>query len=305
MKTRVVKMDPKTLKLLELNARYMRHETFQRLVANVKTDEALTQIPFACLDPDGKYLVLSGNHRVKASMEAGLLEIDVQITDEDLPPARRLAIQLSHNAITGEDDPTILKQLYEAIADVDAKLYSGLDDKTLALLAASPDLDSLSEPNLNFQVLSMAFLPDELDAFKLAIKDAAVLLTGDDRLAVRLADYDAFMNAVLQAGQAANVQNAATSLMVMLDVFNRHKLTLRDEWLDDTGGAKHDGWVPLSSIFGRDTVPAKAAAVIARAVDRMADQGVITKGNLWQALEFWAADSLAGPAATPKPEDRQ
>ena len=30
MQTRVIQVDPKTLKLLEVNARFMRHEEFQR-----------------------------------------------------------------------------------------------------------------------------------------------------------------------------------------------------------------------------------------------------------------------------------
>lgn len=37
-------MDPKSLKLLEVNARFMRHEEFQRLVANIKQDGQLMQV---------------------------------------------------------------------------------------------------------------------------------------------------------------------------------------------------------------------------------------------------------------------
>ena len=44
MQTRVIQVDPKTLKLLEVNARFMRHEEFQRLVANVKKDGQLTSV---------------------------------------------------------------------------------------------------------------------------------------------------------------------------------------------------------------------------------------------------------------------
>ena len=47
MQTKVIHVDPKTLKLLEMNARFMRHEEFQRLVANVKKDGQLTSAPFA------------------------------------------------------------------------------------------------------------------------------------------------------------------------------------------------------------------------------------------------------------------
>ena len=74
METRVIQIDPRELKLLKLNARYMRHEEYQRLVANIKRDGQLTSAPFACKDGD-KYLVLSGNHRTQAAIAAGLKSI--------------------------------------------------------------------------------------------------------------------------------------------------------------------------------------------------------------------------------------
>lgn len=49
--------------------------------------------------------VLSGNHRVQASVEAGIERILVMIIEEDLTRSQAVAIQLSHNALVGEDDP--------------------------------------------------------------------------------------------------------------------------------------------------------------------------------------------------------
>ena len=47
--TRIIEIDPRELKLLKMNARFMRHEEFQRLVANIKRDGQLTSAPFAAL----------------------------------------------------------------------------------------------------------------------------------------------------------------------------------------------------------------------------------------------------------------
>ena len=195
MQTRVVHVDPKTLKLLEVNARFMRHEEFQRLVANVKQDGQLTSAPFAARNPDGTYEVLSGNHRVQAAIAAGLETIPCIITDDELSKEQRIAIQLSHNAIVGQDDPDTLKKLYDEIFDIDLKEYSGLDDKTLGLLDKAAS-QAMTEANLEYQVLSVVYLPDELkDAQRIIdkAKDA-----GKNSAAVWLAkdsEYDRWLDA--------------------------------------------------------------------------------------------------------------
>jgi hypothetical protein len=113
----------------------MRHEQFQRLVANIREDGHLTSTPLVWHDADsGRRIVLSGNHPTKAAIEAGLSTIFwLEVTDP-LPRQKQIALQLSHNAITGEDDPATVKALYEELEDVSMRLYSGLDDKTLDLL---------------------------------------------------------------------------------------------------------------------------------------------------------------------------
>ena len=166
MKTRIIQINPRELKLLKLNARYMRHEEYQKLVANIKRDGQLTSAPFACKDGD-EYLVLSGNHRTKAAIAAGLETIPCIVTDDELSEDQKIGIQLSHNALSGKDDLYILKELYDKILDLDWKEYSGLDDKTLEMLDKMT-AQSLSEANLDFQTLGMVFLPDELaDAQKI------------------------------------------------------------------------------------------------------------------------------------------
>lgn len=169
--TRTIKVDPRSLKLLDVNARYMRHEVFARLVDNLRRDGTLTgNTPFAWRihDDDTRlpvgegYLVLSGNHRVKASIEAGLSEIEVTITDDYLAPDRRKSIQLSHNALAGEDDPATLKLIYQSIQDVDLRLYTGLDDKQLDLMT-NVTVAALSEASLDFQTIALTFLPHEVE----------------------------------------------------------------------------------------------------------------------------------------------
>lgn len=294
-KTISVKLDE--LKLLDVNARYMRHETFQQLVENIKRDGKLTQFPFVILDREdekGRYKVLSGNHRVKAAMEAGLEEIEVIATEDDLSKDRQTAIQLSHNAISGEDDPTILKALYEDIEDIDFKIYAGLDDKTLDLLEQVQP-ESLSEVNLEFQTMSMVFLPSELEKAKGMIDEIRQEVKADEVWLGSMKSYDDFMDSMEAVGSSYNVKNVAITLLIMMDVIQRNLDTLSEGWYDENEqDAKHKEWVPLSTVFNQHKVPAKSAAVMKKAVDQMLSKGDIEKSHKWEALEYWANLYLQG-----------
>lgn len=177
---------PKDLQLLEVNARFMRHETFQALVRNIRRDGALSQWPLVYLDAStGTRTVLSGNHRVKAAIAAGLTEIDWIETDEYLTQDQQVALQLSHNALVGEDDLSILKRLYQSIEDVDERVYAGLDDQVLDLMA-QVDADSLAEANLDFVTVQIVFLPHERDRAEEAFAEAKRLTSADGFWLARL-----------------------------------------------------------------------------------------------------------------------
>ena len=104
-------VDPRTLSLLKRNARTFDKDTFQQLTANVRADKRLSSTPLCWETPEGLLEVLSGNHRVQAAIEAGIEQVLVLVLHGDLSKARRIAIQLSHNALVGTDDPTLLAEL--------------------------------------------------------------------------------------------------------------------------------------------------------------------------------------------------
>lgn len=277
--------------LLDKNARYMKAETFKNLTDNLKDDGDLSSIPLCNWDGD-KLLVLSGNHRVMAAKEAGIEEVIVMVDTRELTHGQRVAIQLSHNALVGEDDPVILRELYAELESIDLKYYAGLDDKVLAQLS-DVALSPLSEVDLSFRTTLFLFLSREIERLDGILENVRDRLTKkDDPLYLGdLADYDRFMDALAKSEAAYNIKNTATALMVILDIFERHQLDLADGW-KDREDSKGRSWVPLASIFGQDKVPIEAAQVISHAVERMQDKGDIQKENLWQALEYWAADYL-------------
>ena len=115
-----------SLKPADRNARYMERGQFTQLIDNLKRDKVLTSAP---LVHQGR--ILSGHHRVEAAVAAGIKTATCCGITSDLTPEQATAIQLSHNAIVGQDHESVLREMYEELA-VDDRLYSGVDENDLA-----------------------------------------------------------------------------------------------------------------------------------------------------------------------------
>ena len=288
MHTKIVEVDPRTLKLLKLNARYMRHEEFQKLVSNIQRDGQLTSTPFVCKDGDS-YLVLSGNHRVKAAIAAGLSSINVIATDDPLNEAQRIAIQLSHNAISGADDLDILKELYRQIDDLEWKEYCGLDDRMLDMLDKA-SAQSLSEAHLEFETLSMVFLPDELKKAQAVLQSALDSVKHADHTWIaRKSEYDNWLDAQDCVMSACNVKNVATAVSIMLRVFEANITQLQSEFIEVNDAR----WIPLETIFGRRKIPSSTAKKIIGALRKIQGKNGLKDNELWKGLDYIIDSYLA------------
>lgn len=287
METEILQVDPKELKLLTLNARYMEADEFNRLVRNVKRDGCLTQLPFV-YRKNGNLVVLSGNHRVQAAIKAGLKTIEVQAAIGSLTKDQALAIQLSHNAISGKDDMGVLKQLYESINDLEFKEYSGLDDQTLKMLDEIT-AQSMSGANLKFQMLNFLFLPSEVQEIKKVIKQVNTQVKNDVTLSAKYEDYDVFLDTLNDVSKGTRIKNTAVTIMAMISIVNNHLEDLKSYWIDD---AKDKEYVPLSTVIGRSDVTAKDGRVINKAIDKLVSKGVIKSKERDKALAYLAEEYL-------------
>lgn len=297
----VVMRDPRSLRLLEVNARIMDRLEYNQLVENLKRDGALTSAPLIWRAPgdvehDGSEEVLSGNHRVQAAIDAGLAEIPCLLLVQELSAQRRTAIQLSHNAIAGHDDPATLAQLYESLTDLDLREYTGLNDQELGLMA-EVTVPGIGEAGLDFVMVNILFLPHEVDRALEAFNTAAGLLRAADPVWVaRLDEHQQLLDSLQSAHAAWCVGNIATALGLVLRVFEE-QLTgeIRDQWFDaELGEATREGTAPIESIFGTRVLRTDAAAVVAKAVKKALSRGDCTPGNEARMIELWAADYLAG-----------
>ena len=213
--------DPRKLKLLETNARFMPNDKFAALVANVKRDGGLASVPLVyAFDEPETPLVLSGNHRIMAARAAATgpelcMVISARKTVDEL-----VAIQLSHNAIAGADDLQTLKKLCDQIHDIDMKMYSGIDEDTLKKLEAIK-FEAISEPRLVFKTVTMLFLPHEIDELNAMLSEVDKLLEDENSYALKVADYQEFFEMLANAKSGLKIKNTATALLELMRAGNR------------------------------------------------------------------------------------
>lgn len=301
METKICKIDPRELKLLEKNARYMKQEEYQQLVKNIKRDGVLSSVPFCVREEDWEtgevtFEVLSGNHRVMAAIDAGLKEIEIMYTEEELTRSQKIGIILSHNSISGKDDLAILKELYEEIDDLDYKEYSGLDDDTLKLLD-KVGTQSISALGLQYQIMNVVVLPTELNEAMKVIDKVKSEVKKNTALTMRYSEYDKWLDTIDDVGSAIGVKNTATVILAILGLVENHLEELKDIWVEE---AEDKQWVPLSTIFTRTKVMAKDGRIINKAVDKMISRGEIKKSEKHKAIVKLAEMYLESEKANKK-----
>lgn len=110
----------------ELNAQEMSESDFKRLVDNLRHDGCLTSVPLVCVDETGKYTCISGHHRIRAAIKAGINSANCMVL-KNIDKSTRLRLQLSHNDIHGEQNKDIVAILLNQLNDLDIKLVNTKD----------------------------------------------------------------------------------------------------------------------------------------------------------------------------------
>ena len=278
METEIIKVDPRTIKLLKTNARYMEANEYERLVENIKRDEKLTSVPFCHIDENGDVEVLSGNHRVMASIDAGLNEIEIMLCKEKLTKDQCLAIQLSHNSITGKDDEEILKQLFKEIETIDFKEYSGLTDDFINFCKETEN--TFKTPLLTYQNLNLLFLPEELNKIKQVFDFLGNIINNDNVILASMKDYGKYLETTTNISKCLNIKNPSTTFLALIKLANNHldefkHLAFENDEIDT---------IPLSTILCKSDVKKEYAIKIDRTLGKMVDAGIIKKQNKDEGL---------------------
>lgn len=214
LRTELRTIDPKAMELLKVNARYMASETFHRLVENIKHDGCLTSVPLCYQSDDGTVKCISGNHRVKAAIEAGLTEVTVQVILTPISDDEFIAKQLSHNALVGLDNKEILRVLWDKILSADAKLYSGLDKQMLEKLDM-PKIP-LVDMSLDYEQVTVLFVGEEKErVLKVLAELRNRSILSKENWLESIEHYDRVAEALQAVCAREKIHKYATALLLM------------------------------------------------------------------------------------------
>lgn len=220
METEVLKVAPQEITLLEQNARYMGNQEYNQLVKNIKIDGSLTSVPLCCYDKHGNLVVISGNHRVMAAIDAGLREIQVLVIKSSITESEMIAIQLSHNAIVGKDDATILKDLYSKLDTIKLKEYSGLSEDYLKECQSLQK--QLKEPKLNYQIFNLVFLEDEICEIIDTVEEINLAIKGHVSIVSSMSIYDEAKASCSAIADKLGVKNQSTAFLCLIRLAKKY-----------------------------------------------------------------------------------
>lgn len=257
----------------DINARIMKTEMQKQLTDNIKKRGQLESLPFCALTQnDTRIEIISGHHRIRSGKDAGLKEFYVILDVSGLNRSKITAKQIAHNAISGFDDQSTLKELAKLLDDVDDMIesYAGKD----VLAEVHEDIDKYLSPVMTFDWKNIVFmfLPHQINDMDRLV-EATKRLSPDVIGVASIEEYKPFLEALAKYQGYADVKNIGAAIHAMT------KLTLQA--MDDAGYTGEEQWVQMTSIFGSNALPKETADIIAKAVKKMIDEeGLDPKNKL-------------------------
>ena len=280
----IVKIGIDKVKEQDINARIMKNDMQDQLTANISKRKQLESLPLLA-KIDDEILIISGHHRIKSARAAGLKEIIAILDVSGLTKSAMAAKQLAHNAISGFDDDSTLKEIVKMITDVDDMIESFIGKDIMEEPLSEYDKMMSPAVQFDFENVVFTFLPHQ-------IKDMDTLVKSLEHTAaevIGVASYDeckAFVDALSKYQKFTDIRNVGAAVHSMIETAN--------EKMNNAGFNEDDDWTYLSKIFGSNAVPAESANVMNEAIKKAEKEGTITSKNRWQLIEYLCADYIGG-----------
>jgi uncharacterized ParB-like nuclease family protein len=179
----IIDVDFRNIDEAEINANEMDQGTMRRLVKNLKRDGVLTSTPLIMkTDKQDMYICISGHHRIKAAIKAGILHGKCMVIDK-VDKSTRIRLQLSHNDINGTSNEEMLAILQAQLNDIDMSLVEVVDIGSKEKEIAEKEYDVPE-----FSYINICLLPDsreELVDLIMSLEDA-----NDENWIISEREYD-------------------------------------------------------------------------------------------------------------------
>lgn len=280
----IAKVQIDKVKEQDINARVMKNEMQDQLTANILKRGQLESLPFLVLK-DGKLEIVSGHHRIKSARAAGLKEIIVIVDVSGLSRSQIAAKQLAHNAISGFDDDSTLREIVKMITDVDDMIESFVGKDIME--EPLEQYDKMLSPAIQFDFknVTFSFLPHQVQDMDALIKSLET--TASEIIGV--ATYEqckGFVETLSRYQKFTDIRNVGAAIHSMIQNAN--------EKMDGVGFNEDEEWTYLAKLFGSNAIPGESAKVIQQAIKKAEKEGTVTSKNRWQLIEYLCADYLSG-----------
>ena len=178
------KVDINLIDEAELNANEMSGEDYAQLCDNIGK-AGLSSVPCCYKKSDGRFVMISGHHRLRACKKVGFKRIGIlYVTEEELMQDEAIATQLSHNSLHGEDNQSILKILFGRIKDVDFKKFAHINIDEIGNIDVGSIASPLEKETFTVTLVlynkSMQFFEELVGELREAIKKSDVVLMAEN-----------------------------------------------------------------------------------------------------------------------------
>lgn len=219
----------------DMNANEMSGEDFAALCDNIGKS-GLSSVPCCYKKDNGRFVMISGHHRLRACKKLHYREIGILWCEEnELSKDEIIAIQLSHNSLHGEDNPSILKKLFEQIQSIDYKKFAHINiDEISPISNDGIDICALQE-NFVFTVILYPSSFEQLDGLfgdirEQAKKSDAVILANEEENEMLL------LKLQKEIGSQFNIKSPSVSFAKLLELASERLIEIQNS--DDLGNSK-------------------------------------------------------------------
>lgn len=217
-KWKVKEVDIANVVSTKVNANQMSKKNFDKLCTNIEKSGFSSMIACYERSEDGKYVIISGNHRYLACVKLGYNKLNILYADEsELSHDEIIAVQLSHNSLHGSDDRGILKQLFDEIEDIDYKDFANISADDLKI--DDMFIGSIVPVSEHFKVVLILYRRDmkllsellEIVKYENETSDMVILADGDTC-------ENEFLDTITQAKKQFEIKSASIAFGKILQL---------------------------------------------------------------------------------------